>query len=76
MTGSLRTDKGKYYAITNLKDDLGKRKQKTINLHLEAVPDNKRKADKALREVLTEYEQNNIIVYRKDELFCDYIKFG
>jgi len=74
MTGSLRIDKGKYYAILNLRDEFGKRKQKTINLHLEAIPGNKRNAGKALREVLIEYEKNHITVYRKDTLFCEYIK--
>ena len=74
MTGSLRTNKGKYYAVLNLKDESGNRKQKTINLHLEAIPGNKRKAEKALREVLAEYEQNQITIYRKDVLFCDYLK--
>lgn len=74
MTGSLRIDKGKYYAVLNLKDESGKRKQKTVNLHLEAIPGNKRKSEKALREVLTEYEKKNITVYRPDVLFCDYLK--
>lgn len=73
MTGSLRINKGKYYAVLNLKDEYGKRKQKTVNLHLEAIPGNKRKAEKALREVLAEYEQNNITVYYKDMLFCEYL---
>ena len=74
MTGSLRSDKGKFYAVINLKDEFGKRKQKSINLQLEDIPGNKRKAEKALREVLSEYEENHIDVYYKDVLFCDYIK--
>ena len=73
MTGSLRSDKGKFYAILNLKDENGKRKQKTINLHIDDVPGNKRKAEKALRDVLTEYEAKRITVCRRDTLFCDYI---
>ena len=74
MTGSLRSDKGKYYAVLNLKDESGKRRQKVINLHLEAVPGNKRKAEQALRETLTEYERNHITVNRPDMLFCEYVK--
>jgi integrase len=38
------------------------------------VPGNKRKADKALRDVLTQYEQNHVTIYREDLLFCEYIK--
>jgi len=73
MTGSLRSDKGKYYAVLNLKDEFGKRKQKTVNLHLDDVPGNKRKAERALREVLHEYEKKRVTVYSKDVLFCDYL---
>jgi len=74
MTGSLRSNKGKFYAVLNLKDESGKRKQKTINLHIDDVPGNKRKAEKAMREVLAEYEENHMNVYRDDVLFCDYVK--
>ncbi len=31
ITGSLQTKNGKYYAVLNLKDEQGKRKQKWIN---------------------------------------------
>ena len=57
MTGSLQINKGKYYAIINIKDEEGKRKQKWINLHLAAISGNKRKAEKALRDVISNYEQ-------------------
>lgn len=60
--------------MTNLKDEYGKRKQKTVNLNLEAKPGNKRKAEQALREVLTEYEKKQITIYRNDILFCEYLK--
>lgn len=73
MTGSLRSNKGKFYAVLNLRDEYGKRKQKTINLHINDVPGNKRKAEKALRDVLAEYENKRVVVYRKDTLFCDYL---
>ena len=55
MTGSLQIKNGMYTAVLNLKDESGKRKQKRINLHLEAMPGNKRKAEKALRETLADY---------------------
>ena len=74
MTGSLRVDKGKYYAVINLKDEAGKRKQKVVNLQLSDVPGNKRKAQKALRDVLKTYEDTQTTVYRQDILFCDYLK--
>lgn len=73
MTGSLRSDKGKFYAVLNLKDELGKRKQKTINLHIDDIPGNKRKAERAFRDVLSEYEDKQIMVYRTNVLFCDYV---
>ena len=74
MTGSLQSDKGKYYAVLNMKDELGNRKQKKINLHIDATSGNKRKAEKALRDVLTEYERNHIEVLRKSIPFCEYVK--
>ena len=74
MTGSLRSNKGKFYAVLNLKDEFGKRKQKTVNLHIDDVPGNKRKGERALREILTEYEENHIVVYQKDVLICEYMK--
>ena len=74
MTGSLRSDKGKFYAVLNLKDEFGKRKQKAINLNIDDVPGNKRKAQRALREVVNEHESNHIVVYQRDVLFCEYIK--
>ena len=73
MTGSLRSSKGRFYAVLNLKDDYGNRKQKSINLHLDDVPGNKKKAESALRKVLREYEENRVEVLVEDRLFCDYI---
>ena len=63
MTGSLLSSKGKFYAVINLKDESGNRKQKAVNLYLDNVPGNKRKAEKALREVLAKYEQDHIIAF-------------
>jgi len=58
----------------NLKDEFGKRKQKKINLHLEAKSGNKRKAEKALRDVLAEYESKQIEILRKSIPFHKYVK--
>ena len=69
MTGSLKVDRGKYYTILNLKDEAGGRKQKRIPLHIEAVPGNKRKAEKAHRDLLAEYEKKQMKVFRADMLF-------
>jgi Site-specific recombinase XerD len=74
MTGSLQVKRGKYCAMINIKDDFGKRKQKSVCLNIDAVAGNKRKAEKALREVLAEYETKHGKVLRSDILFCDYIK--
>jgi integrase len=74
LTGSLRSDKGKFYAVLNLKDEFGKRKQKTVNLHIDDVPGNKRKAERAFRDVLAQYEENHIVICKKDTMFSDYIK--
>ena len=73
MTGSLRIDKGKYYSVLNLKDEAGNRKQKKINLHIEAITGNKRKAEQAHRKVLSEYESKGITVCRKDILFHEFV---
>ena len=69
MTGSLQTNKGNYYAVINIKDKEGKRRQKWINLHLKAIAGNKRKAEKALREVISKYE--NTQMDKSDILFTN-----
>lgn len=70
MTGSLQTKNGKYYAVINLTDINGKRKQKWISTGYE-IKGNKKKAERFLRNSIKEYElQENLISY--DILFCDY----
>jgi integrase len=59
--------------VLNLKDEHGKRKQKLISLEIDDIPGNKRKAEKALRDILAEYEKSQITIYRKDTPFCDYL---
>ncbi len=71
MTGSLQTKNGKYYAVINLTDINGKRKQKWISTGLE-IKGNKKNAEQFLRGTLKEYElQENLI--QTDVLFTDYI---
>ncbi len=73
MTGSLQESRGKYYAVLNLRDEVGNPKQKWVNLNVPVAIGNKRKAEQRLIEVLYEYERDQIIVCKKDTLFCDYI---
>lgn len=71
MTGSIQTKNGKYYAVINLTDINGKRKQKWISTGLE-IKGNKRKAEQILRDKIKEYElKENIIP--TDILFSDYV---
>lgn len=71
MTGSIQTKNGKYYAVINLTDINGKRKQKWISTGFE-IKGNKKKAEQFLRDKIKEFElQKNIISI--DMLFADYI---
>jgi len=74
ITGSLRSNRGNFYSVLNLYDKDGKRKQKTVNLHIVDKPGNKRKAEKAHQAVLAEYSGRRVEVYQDDILFCDYLK--
>lgn len=71
MTGSLQIKNGKYYAVLNFKDNEGKRKQKWISLDME-VKNNKRKAEQALKKLVTEYETKKIDVIN-EQLFSDFM---
>lgn len=71
MTGSLQIKGGKYYAVINLTNIYGKRKQKWIQTGFE-IKGNKKKAEQVLREKLKEYEMKENIIYT-DVLFSDYI---
>ncbi len=66
MKGSLQTKSGKYYAVFRING-----KQKWINLHIEDKRGNKRKAEKAIQELLVKYEENPTIFEKTD--FCEYI---
>lgn len=71
MTGSLQTKNGKYYAVINLTDTNGNRKQKWISTRLE-VKGNKRKAEQFLRDKLKEYEDKENVILT-EVLFSEYV---
>ena len=70
MTGSLQQKNGKYYAVINLTDQNGKRKQKWISTGYE-IKGNKKKAEQFLRDKLKEFELQENLIFT-DMLFCDY----
>ena len=72
MTGSLQEKRKKYFIVLNMKDENGQRKQKWIDTNIPIAGNNKRQAEKILRETLTKYEDNKV-AYSKEILFCDYL---
>lgn len=72
MTGSLQIKNDKYFAVLNIYDQNGKRKQKWLTTGL-TVKGNKKKAEQLLREYLREYEAKAGII-NTDMLFCDSIR--
>ena len=72
MTGSLQTKNDKFYIVINLRDANGKRKNKWISTGLE-VKGNKKRAEKLLRETITEYEKREKLVH-SDITFADAIR--
>lgn len=73
MTGSLQIKNGKYYAVINTTDHFGKRKQKWISSGLD-VKNNKKKAEKFLREQIALYEAQETVI-QSDMLFIDYVRY-
>lgn len=59
LTGSIQEKDGKYYAVLNLKDEHGKRKQKWINTGL-PLRGNKKKAERILQEEIEKWDKKNI----------------
>ena len=72
MTGSLQIKNGKYYAVINMTDSKGNRKQKWLSTGLD-VKSNKKKAEKFLREKLVEYGEK-VSVDDGNILFSEYIR--
>ena len=71
MTGSLQAKRGKYYAVLNFVDNTGKRKQKWVYTGYE-VKNNLRKAEAAMRSIISEYESAQLI-YEPNILISDYL---
>ena len=73
MTGSLQEKNGKYYAVLNFKDSDGKRKQKWFPTEFE-IKRNKKRAEKVLRELLEQYENEDLTSANKKIPFSTFIK--
>jgi len=72
ISGSLQIKKNTYYAVVNIIDEFGMKKQKWISTSIKADGNNKRLANQRLREIITELETNQIS-YSKEILFTDWI---
>lgn len=71
MTGSLQIKRGKYYAVINMVDSSGKRRQKWVATGYE-VKNNQRKAEAALRAIISDYEKVKLI-YEPNILVSDFL---
>lgn len=60
VTGNIQPKNGVYYAVVNLYDETGKRKQKWINTNL-PLRGNKKAAEAFLAEQITKYEAEMIV---------------
>lgn len=73
VTGSLQVKKNIYYAVLNLEDENGKRKQKWISTGLSTTGHNKRAAQKTLNDLIDKYESiPKTLRVRDDTLFAEY----
>lgn len=72
VTGSLQVKNGIYYAVLNLKDENGKRKQKWISTGL-PIKGNKRRAEKILRDKIQEWD-NKIVEYYSSITVAEYFE--
>lgn len=72
VTGSLQVKNGIYYAVLNLKDENGKRKQKWISTGL-PIKGNKRRAEKILRDKIQEWD-NKIVEYYSSISVAEYFE--
>lgn len=72
MTGSLQIKNGKYYAVIRIPDEFGIERQKWVSTGITEAGNNKRDANRRLREILVEMEQKKI-TYSTDILFVDWI---
>ena len=63
ITGRLTEKNGKWYAVINLYDMSGKRKEKWQNLHLDVKRGNKTEANHRLMEVVAQYNSEDMYLY-------------
>jgi len=75
MTGIVyqKKDRPNYYIVLDYTDESGKRKRKWVKTDIPIAGNNKRKANERLKEVLAEYEGQNIDL-SKDVLFTVFVK--
>jgi len=73
-TGNVQLKNGKWYAVLNVKDENGKRKQKWINTGL-PERGNKKNAEKILAEQIAEWDRKDISFYKGTvaEYFTDWL---
>ena len=62
VTGNLQIKDGKYYAVVNLRDETGKRKQKWVSTGL-PVRGNKKNAEQFLNQELEKWNYHNGVYY-------------
>ena len=75
VTGSLQIKKEKYYAVLNLSDENGARRQKWVPTGYSVTGHNKRAAQKALANLIEQYEQLPKAVRTQGKvLFLDYVR--
>lgn len=72
MTGSLQEKHGKYYVVVRMSETNGKTKQRWIPTNVPTEGNNKRKAQKAMREILEELSKNETLD-PYNVLFVDWI---
>lgn len=73
---TVQKNKGYWYAMFRVKDaESGKLKQKAVSTHVKTGEGNegKRKAEKAMNQIVDEYMQRNCILY-EDMLFTTYLE--
>ena len=72
MTGSLQIKRKKYFAVINIRDEFGKSKGKWVDTGVLVAGNNKKAAEKRLREILHQYETKNVVFTRNVD-FADYL---
>lgn len=75
MTGRLAIKNGKYYVIISYKDEHGKNKQKWAATGLDAK-NNKRAAEEVMREIVTNFNNEEMPTKVKQEKVKDKMLFG